>query len=89
MLATRISHRSHIFSIVVVTSSIYATSLGMSVAAEAEQPATRWWRGNIHTHSLWSDGNDFPEMIADWYRSTATTSSRFPTTTSSAKASAG
>jgi hypothetical protein len=29
----------------------------------------KWWKGNIHTHSLWSDGNDFPEMIADWYRS--------------------
>ncbi|MCA9214688.1 MAG: DUF3472 domain-containing protein [Planctomycetales bacterium] len=29
---------------------------------------TRWWKGNLHTHSLWSDGNDFPEMIADWYR---------------------
>jgi hypothetical protein len=29
----------------------------------------RWWKGNIHTHSLWSDGNDFPEMIADWYKS--------------------
>ncbi len=28
----------------------------------------RWWKGNLHTHSLWSDGNDFPEMIADWYR---------------------
>ena len=22
----------------------------------------------MHTHSLWSDGNDFPEMIVDWYR---------------------
>lgn len=28
----------------------------------------RYWRGNIHTHSLWSDGDDFPEMIADWYK---------------------
>src|ERR1700733_12210517 len=27
----------------------------------------RWWKGNLHTHSLWSDGDDFPEMIADWY----------------------
>lgn len=27
----------------------------------------RWWKGNIHTHSLWSDGDDFPEMIASWY----------------------
>jgi hypothetical protein len=29
----------------------------------------RWWKGNLHTHSLWSDGDDFPEMIADWYAS--------------------
>ena len=28
----------------------------------------RFWKGNLHTHSLWSDGDDFPEMIADWYR---------------------
>src|SRR3982750_4741441 len=28
----------------------------------------RWWKGNLHTHSLWSDGNDYPEMIADWYK---------------------
>jgi hypothetical protein len=27
-----------------------------------------WYRGNTHTHSLWSDGNDFPEMIAAWYK---------------------
>ena len=26
-----------------------------------------WFKGNTHTHSLWSDGDDFPEMIADWY----------------------
>lgn len=31
-------------------------------------PPLRWWKGNIHTHSLWSDGNEFPEMIAEWYR---------------------
>ena len=28
----------------------------------------RYWKGNLHTHSLWSDGDDFPEMIADWYK---------------------
>jgi len=38
-------------------------------ADAAEQGELRWWKGNIHTHSLWSDGNDFPEMIAQWYRS--------------------
>jgi predicted metal-dependent phosphoesterase TrpH len=30
------------------------------------QPA-RYYKGNLHTHSLWSDGDQFPEMIADWY----------------------
>ena len=31
-------------------------------------PTPRWWKGNLHTHSLWSDGDDFPEMIVDWYK---------------------
>ncbi|MBZ0255884.1 hypothetical protein K8I31_07460 [bacterium] len=29
----------------------------------------QWWKGNLHTHSHWSDGDDYPEMIADWYKS--------------------
>lgn len=28
----------------------------------------RWMKGNMHTHSLWSDGDDFPENLAKWYR---------------------
>jgi hypothetical protein len=42
----------------------------LAVAEEVIQPDAppRWWKGNLHTHSLWSDGNDFPEMIAEWYR---------------------
>lgn len=31
-------------------------------------PRHTYWKGNLHTHSLWSDGDDFPEMIADWYK---------------------
>jgi hypothetical protein len=27
----------------------------------------KWQKGNMHTHSLWSDGDDYPEMIATWY----------------------
>jgi hypothetical protein len=27
-----------------------------------------WYKGNTHTHTLWSDGNDFPEMIVAWYQ---------------------
>ena len=36
----------------------------------------RWYRGNMHTHSLWSDGDDYPEMIADWYKPAALQLSR-------------
>jgi len=28
----------------------------------------RWLKGNLHTHTLWSDGDDFPDMVADWYK---------------------
>jgi len=30
--------------------------------------AVSWWKGNLHTHSLWSDGDDFPEMVIDGYK---------------------
>src|SRR5438046_2338773 len=33
-----------------------------------QNDAPRYWKGNLHTHSFWSDGDDFPEMIADWYK---------------------
>jgi hypothetical protein len=28
----------------------------------------RFFKGNLHTHSYWSDGNTFPEEVARWYR---------------------
>jgi hypothetical protein len=30
--------------------------------------AERWWKGNLHTHTFWSDGDDFPESVTDWYK---------------------
>lgn len=30
--------------------------------------AQQWYKGNLHTHSLWSDGDDYPEMIMAWYK---------------------
>jgi hypothetical protein len=36
--------------------------------AFSQTAALKWFKGNTHTHSLWSDGNDFPEMIMDWYK---------------------
>src|SRR4051812_28125014 len=33
-----------------------------------KRSAQRWFKGNLHTHSLWSDGDGYPEMIVDWYQ---------------------
>lgn len=41
---------------------ILLCALALPVLAEPQ-----WFKGNTHTHSLWSDGDDFPEMITDWY----------------------
>jgi hypothetical protein len=40
-------------------------ALCLTSSAMAAEP--QWFKGNTHAHSLWSDGDDFPEMITDWY----------------------
>ena len=37
-------------------------------ACSQETDTRRWYKGNLHTHSYWSDGDEFPEMIMDWYK---------------------
>jgi len=37
--------------------------------AEQQSSSTNhWFKGNLHTHSYWSDGDEFPEVIMDWYK---------------------
>ena len=38
----------------------------VAVCAGALEP--RWWKGNLHTHTFWSDGDDFPDMVVSWYK---------------------
>lgn len=51
----------------VVCLNIFA---GVNWVNGQELATPKYWRGNLHTHSLWSDGNDFPEMICKWYSDT-------------------
>jgi len=57
-------HRVHRILLVAALLAPFAAAQGES----SRQAAPRWWKGNLHTHSLWSDGNDFPENIAAWYK---------------------
>ncbi len=34
----------------------------------AEGNGLRWYKGNTHMHSLWSDGDAAPELAVKWYR---------------------
>lgn len=52
-------------------------SLGLAVAvfsgaarplADSNVAAPRFWKGNTHTHTLWSDGDAAPESVAKWYK---------------------
>ncbi|WP_419188033.1 PHP domain-containing protein [Stieleria bergensis] len=45
-----------------------ATAQESTAAASKLDDAPKWFKGNLHTHSLWSDGDQFPEMIALWYK---------------------
>ena len=52
--------------------SLLALSWSVATGTQAAQPSAReplhWWKGNLHTHTFWSDGDDFPEMVAEWYQ---------------------
>ncbi|WP_236974610.1 hypothetical protein [Membranihabitans maritimus] len=50
-----------------LTVLILLSFLSLSTAQKKSISET-WYKGNLHAHSFWSDGNDFPEMIMDWYK---------------------
>lgn len=40
---------------------------GLLTGFRGSEPV-RFFKGNLHTHSYWSDGNTYPEEVARWYR---------------------
>ncbi len=54
--------RTFVYSLTLVLLVVFTSPLSAQEASKST-----WYKGNLHTHSLWSDGNDFPEMICDWY----------------------
>src|SRR5262249_39739690 len=43
-----------------------ALTLGPGRATPA--PARKWYKGNLHTHTLRSDGDSSPEDVTAWYK---------------------
>jgi len=45
---------------------LFSFSLSLAITCRSQN---NWYKGNLHTHSYWSDGDEFPEMIMSWYKS--------------------
>ena len=45
-----------------------ALVLSCTQKTSQEEPVKNWYKGNLHTHSYWSDGDEFPEVIMGWYK---------------------
>ena len=52
-------------NLVLLSTAIFFISCS---STERSAPQKQWFKGNLHTHSYWSDGDEFPEMIMDWYK---------------------
>jgi hypothetical protein len=61
--------RIRILAIFVLPLLLLGAILLIAQTPAPPMPESQWFKGNLHTHSLWSDGDDYPEMIADWYKS--------------------
>jgi hypothetical protein len=61
----RATNRLLVSSAIVAAAWLVHAGLEAHGAGAAEP---RWWRGNTHTHTLWSDGDGAPEQVVDWYR---------------------
>src|SRR6476620_8259087 len=49
-------------------SSAPAGSASPDLQSAAAIPASRWVKGNLHTHTLNSDGDSTPDEVVRWYR---------------------
>lgn len=45
-----------------------ASAPAQTAHGSPEAAGSNWWKGNLHSHTFWSDGDDFPEMVVQWYR---------------------
>ncbi len=46
---------------------LISASLLITCKTPESQPQN-WYKGNLHTHTYWSDGDEFPEMVLNWYK---------------------
>ena len=56
----------YVFFVILIAIN-FNNGVGAKINPDQKTSNSKWWKGNLHTHSFWSDGDDFPEMIVSWY----------------------
>lgn len=52
----------------IVASVLLTLAMVTGIAAQSPAGVERWYKGNTHTHTLNTDGQDVPYDVAKWYR---------------------
>ena len=56
----------YVFFVILIAIN-FNNGVGAKINPDQKTSNSKQWKGNLHTHSFWSDGDDFPEMIVSWY----------------------
>ncbi len=59
---------SGVFAAGIVGTELLSSSLPDLRADNTVETEKRWFKGNLHAHSQWSDGKDLPELVIDAYK---------------------
>ena len=69
MICKQLYRKSQFIYILMAFVLVLNTSWGMPPEpSKSDDSALKWRKGNLHTHTFWSDGDDFPEMVVKWYK---------------------
>ena len=69
MFCKKLNGKCQLIYILMAFVLLINTSWGMDPdPTKSDVSALKWWKGNLHTHTFWSDGDDFPEMVIKWYK---------------------
>lgn len=55
-------------TLLVRSAAATAAGLALMAAFSAQEAPKRWYKGNLHTHTLNSDGDSLPKTVAEWYK---------------------
>jgi hypothetical protein len=58
---------THLISMFLIGLTLLVAPQDSTVPAQETDSGLEWYRGNTHTHTLWSDGDAPPEHAVKWY----------------------